>query len=69
MTSYISFARRRNRDSSIDSICTKCYQTIANGQDDSSLTNAEEGHSCDPNAESDRLEALSHQHHWSGGAP
>jgi hypothetical protein len=67
MTSYISFARRRNHDSSIDSICTKCYQTIASGQDDSSLTNADEGHLCDPNAELDRLESISHQHHWSGG--
>ena len=29
MTTFTSFARRRNWDSSIDSICKKCFQTIA----------------------------------------
>ena len=67
MSSFITFARRRNHDSSIDSICTKCYQTIASGEDDFTLTSAEENHSCDPNAELDRQESLSHVHHSSGG--
>jgi hypothetical protein len=66
MTSFISFARRRNQDSTIDSICTKCYQTIASGINDSSLTSAEESHLCDLNAEMDRREEISRQHHGSG---
>jgi len=68
MTSFISFARRQNHDSTIDSICTKCYQTIASGQSDSSLASAEENHRCDLNAEDDRREEISRQHHWSGGS-
>jgi len=32
MTSIVSFARRLNPDSSLDSICTKCYQTVASAQ-------------------------------------
>jgi hypothetical protein len=51
MTSFISFARRRNRDSSIDSICTKCYQTIASADDASELEIAEKNHLCDPSGE------------------
>jgi hypothetical protein len=51
MTSFISFARRRNHDSSIDSICTKCYQTIASAENESTLTACEETHLCNPNAE------------------
>jgi hypothetical protein len=51
MTTFISFARRRNPDSTIDSICTRCYQTIASGDSEASLATAEEGHSCDPNCE------------------
>jgi hypothetical protein len=59
MTSLVSFARRRNPDSTIDSICTKCYQTIACGQSDSSLASAEENHLCDLNAELDRRKEIS----------
>ena len=51
MTTFISFARRRNPDSTVDSICTRCYQTIASGDSEASLATAEEGHSCDPNCE------------------
>jgi hypothetical protein len=54
MTSSISFARRRNRDSTVDSICTKCYQTIASERDETKLTSAEEGHTCDPYGEFNR---------------
>jgi hypothetical protein len=67
MTNLVSFARRRNPDSSVDSICATCYQTIASSESDLTLSNAEESHRCDPNAELDRTEALSHQHHGSGG--
>jgi hypothetical protein len=65
MTSFISFAHRRNNDSTVDSICTRCYQTIANAQDDSSLTSAEANHICDPDVEMDRCEEISHYHHLS----
>ena len=51
MTSFISFARRQNGDSTIDSICTRCYQTIANGESEASLEMAESRHSCDLNGE------------------
>ena len=51
MTTFISFARRRNQDSTVDSICTRCYQTIATGNSEASLETAEEGHTCDPNGE------------------
>jgi hypothetical protein len=54
MTSFVSFARRQNHDSSIDSICTKCYQTIASADSTSGLTNAEESHRCNPNGEFNR---------------
>ncbi len=66
MTSFISFAHRRNRDSTVDSICTRCYQTIASGENDSSLTSAEVNHSCAPNAELDNHEAIPHINIWSG---
>jgi len=67
MASFICFARRRNHDSTVDSICTRCYQTIASGQDDLTLSSAEESHQCDPYAELDRQESLSHAHSWSIG--
>ena len=51
MASFISFARRHNHDSSIDSICTKCYQTIASADDARVLEIAEGTHVCDPNGE------------------
>lgn len=51
MTSFISFARRRNADRSIDSICTRCYQTIASGTSEAGLEGAERAHTCDPNGE------------------
>jgi len=64
MTSYISFARRQNRDSSIDSICTKCYQTIANGESVKDLKIHEEAHLCDPNAEADRKQMVFSDQHY-----
>jgi hypothetical protein len=60
MTTFISFARRRNQDSTVDSICTRCYQTIASGQSDALLAIAEENHSCDPNGEFNRQ----HSDYW-----
>jgi len=51
MTTFISFARRRNHDASIDLICTKCYQTIASADNASDLEVYEQAHQCDPNGE------------------
>jgi hypothetical protein len=59
MTSFISFARRTNRDFSVDSICTKCYQTIASAQTANELVAAEEKHVCDPNGEFVQHHAIS----------
>jgi hypothetical protein len=56
MNPEISFVRRHNRDSSVDSICTRCYQTIANASTEIELTLPETSHSCDPNGE------FNHQH-------
>jgi hypothetical protein len=55
MTSFISFARRRNHDSTIDSICTRCYQTVASADTGSELETVEETHLCDPNGEFSRV--------------
>jgi len=48
MTSFISFARRLNTDRSVDSICTRCYQTIANSRKVADLSCEELLHVCDP---------------------
>jgi hypothetical protein len=40
-----NFVRRVNRDGSVDSICTRCYVTVANGND-SDLERAEATHQC-----------------------
>jgi hypothetical protein len=42
------FVKRRNRDSSIDSICTSCFQTIASAACEEELAIHEEKHTCDP---------------------
>jgi hypothetical protein len=48
MTTIPPFARRRNKDSSIDSICTSCFQTIASLPCEDDLAAQEQKHSCDP---------------------
>lgn len=64
MTTFVSFARRQNHDSSIDSICTKCYQTVASADSAGELIAPEESHVCDPNGESDRNQMVfSNQNH------
>jgi hypothetical protein len=53
------FPRRQNQDGSIDSICTKCFRTVANGQTEAYLLEQEKHHSC-------RVRDLHHiQHHQS----
>ena len=51
MTTVISFARRLNRDSSIDSICTKCCETVASANCENELAGQERGHLCDPSGQ------------------
>jgi hypothetical protein len=51
MTTFPTFARRRNRDSSIDSICKKCFATIASAGSEEELVALEEKHVCDPYGE------------------
>ena len=51
MTNVNSFAHRRNSDTSFDSICLTCFQTIASADSVDKLIVYEEYHSCDPNSE------------------
>jgi hypothetical protein len=48
VTTFPTFTRRRNGDSSIDSICTKCFATIASAGSAEELVAYEEKHICDP---------------------
>ena len=48
MTSAFGFARRKNHDCSIDSICVKCYQTIASAENANKLAAEEQIHICNP---------------------
>ena len=51
MTTLPQFARRRNRDSSVDSICTRCIQTISTAAREEELAIHEEKCCCDPYGE------------------
>jgi hypothetical protein len=51
MTSFVSFARRQNHDATTDSICTRCYQTVASSDNAIDLAAAEAAHLCDPTGE------------------
>ena len=48
MATTVSFVRRENRDSTVDSICLKCYQTIVKANYEAELVSAEEKHNCLP---------------------
>ena len=48
MNTFGPFARRKNPDKSIDSICTACFQTIASEDLEGDLIAHEERHACDP---------------------
>jgi hypothetical protein len=41
-----TFARRQNEDHSVDSICMRCYQTIASAPSGSDFKTAEQNHLC-----------------------
>ena len=48
MVTTTSFVRRVNRDSTIDSICTSCYRTVATSEEESNLVDEENIHVCEP---------------------
>ena len=48
MSGFPPFAKRQNWNSSIDSICTKCFQTIAPANIEMELAAREQKHTCDP---------------------
>lgn len=41
------FPQRRNPDGSFDSICTRCFQTIASGKSEPELAKMNLAHVCD----------------------
>lgn len=43
-----SFPHRRNADESYDSICAKCFVTVANVQNEWELARHESAHNCNP---------------------
>jgi hypothetical protein len=43
-----NFAHRHNSDGSYDSICTKCYATVASAGKEEALSSPESAHVCDP---------------------
>ena len=42
------FSHRRNKDGTIDSICTRCYMTVGTALNESELPKIEHSHTCDP---------------------
>jgi hypothetical protein len=48
MMKMSKFFHRKNRDSTIDSICTQCFMTIATGNSHDDLIGAEVAHDCTP---------------------
>jgi hypothetical protein len=42
------FPHRHNPDGTIDSICAKCFVTVATSRKESELEEAEKTHDCDP---------------------
>jgi hypothetical protein len=46
MTSHLAFVWRRNLNSTVDSICTKCFQTIGTVSSEGELSSAEKTHVC-----------------------
>jgi len=45
----VAYGRRRNLDGTIDSICRKCFVTVATARREAGLHRAERSHTCDPN--------------------
>lgn len=53
-----NFFHRMNANSTIDSICTGCFRTIAVGKRHEDLTGAEAAHACRPLLEQQRHEQI-----------
>lgn len=47
-SSTFQFVHRTNPNATFDSICTRCFQTIANVRDEATLQKSEVEHVCDP---------------------
>ena len=47
-SSTFQFVHRTNPNGTFDSICTQCFQTIANVKDETTLQKFEMEHVCDP---------------------
>jgi len=48
MTTNGTFSHRINSDRTVDSICHKCFATVATAKHESELLAEEELHACDP---------------------
>ena len=48
VTSGLVFAHRENRDGTFDSICMKCFATVASSLKEAELEQGEQKHWCDP---------------------
>jgi hypothetical protein len=48
MVRDIGFIRRKNPDSTTDSICLRCFTTVGSGKDEKDLSMLEMMHCCDP---------------------
>lgn len=45
---HLKFAHRANPDGSVDSICPRCFVTLASANDEPDLALKEQHHVCDP---------------------
>jgi hypothetical protein len=48
METLSNFFHRTTPDSTIESICTRCFQTIARGKNEAEIVEVEKVHSCTP---------------------
>ena len=62
---FLLFAHRNNPDGSCDTICSRCFQTIATVRDEAELPRIESKHVCDRHL-LERFERLNSQRHTLG---
>ena len=60
MARNFSFPHRENRDGTWDSICPRCFRTVATATDPLKLEAEEIAHDCDP----DEIYRLYHSEKW-----
>jgi hypothetical protein len=51
MNTLGNFFHRTMPDSTIESVCTQCFRTIARGKDEAEIMEKERAHSCTPLSE------------------